>query len=195
MPIEREVDHHDCVLLDDADQHDDANEGVEAQIHVEDQERQQRTQAGGGQTGKDGQGVHEALVENAENQIDHQDGDQQEDTQPLQGRLEGLRRSLQARVQRYRQAQVPFQRLDAVDRLAERDARQEVEGNGHRWQLPLVIDSQRLRLATDTGDRVERHQLAGGTTNVKTRKHRRIGLILGSNFENHLVLVGRPVDR
>ena len=34
-PLEREVDHHDGVLLDDADQHDDADHGDDAEIHAE----------------------------------------------------------------------------------------------------------------------------------------------------------------
>src|SRR6185312_13767002 len=38
LPVEREVDHHDGVLLDDADQHDHADDGDDAQIHAEEHE-------------------------------------------------------------------------------------------------------------------------------------------------------------
>jgi hypothetical protein len=34
-PIDREVDHHDGVLLDDTDQHDDADHSDDRQVHVE----------------------------------------------------------------------------------------------------------------------------------------------------------------
>ena len=34
LPLEREVDHHDRVLLHDADQHDDADVAVHAELDV-----------------------------------------------------------------------------------------------------------------------------------------------------------------
>jgi hypothetical protein len=111
--VQGEVDHHDGVLLDDADQHDDADEGVEAQIDAEDQQGQQGAEAGGGQAGKNGQGVDEALVEDAEHDVDHQDRDQQQDAQALERGLEGLRASLQAGVERGRACSLAFQGLDA----------------------------------------------------------------------------------
>ena len=33
LRVEREVDHHDRVLLHDADQHDDADEAIDVQLH------------------------------------------------------------------------------------------------------------------------------------------------------------------
>ena len=44
LRLEGEVDHHDAVLLDEADEHDDADERVEVQVHVENQQRQQRAE-------------------------------------------------------------------------------------------------------------------------------------------------------
>ena len=35
LSLEREVDHHDRVFLDDANQHDQANERVDAEVHIE----------------------------------------------------------------------------------------------------------------------------------------------------------------
>ena len=48
LRLEGEVNHHDAVLLHQADEHDDADEGVQAQVHAEDQQRQQRADAGDG---------------------------------------------------------------------------------------------------------------------------------------------------
>ena len=48
LPLEREVDHHDRVLLDDADQHDDADDGDDAQILMEQHERGERAQPAAG---------------------------------------------------------------------------------------------------------------------------------------------------
>jgi len=44
--VEREVDHHDRVLLDDADQHDDPHEAVDIQVEPAEQERRTRATAG-----------------------------------------------------------------------------------------------------------------------------------------------------
>ncbi len=45
---EREVDHHDRVLLDDADQQDDADHRDDAQLVVEQHQREQRADAADG---------------------------------------------------------------------------------------------------------------------------------------------------
>ena len=44
--LQRHVDHHDGVLLDDADQQQHADHGDDAELHVGDLERQQRADAG-----------------------------------------------------------------------------------------------------------------------------------------------------
>jgi hypothetical protein len=50
-PLRRqgEIDHHDGVLLDDADQQDDADQRDDAELGVGEHERQQRAHAGRGQ--------------------------------------------------------------------------------------------------------------------------------------------------
>ena len=116
LPLQGEVDHHDGVLLDDADQHDDADEGIEAQVHPEHQQGEQGPQPRRGQPGQDGQGVDEALVEDAEHQIDHQHGHQEQEPLALERRLEGLGHPLQAAGDRGRQLQVALHRLQAVHR-------------------------------------------------------------------------------
>ena len=61
---QREVDHHDRVLLHDADQHDDADIAVHAELHVRDVQRQQRPERRERQPGENRDRVDEALVEN-----------------------------------------------------------------------------------------------------------------------------------
>jgi len=48
LDLQREVDHHDGVLLHDPNQHDDAHERVDVELVVEYQERGQSAQAGRG---------------------------------------------------------------------------------------------------------------------------------------------------
>ena len=104
--------------------------------------------------------MDEALVKDAEDDIDDQNGDQQQNTQPLQRSLKSLSGALQAGVERRRDTQFLFERLDTRNRLTQRDAGQKVEGQGDCGQLPLMIDRQGLCLATDTGDGIEWDQLA-----------------------------------
>ena len=46
LAFQREIDHHDAVLLHDADQQNNADDGDDAQILTEDHERQERAHAG-----------------------------------------------------------------------------------------------------------------------------------------------------
>mgnify|MGYP003347012436 CR=1 FL=1 len=57
--LQREVDHHDRVLLHDADQHHDADGGDDGQLHAEELQRDQRAHRGGRQAGQDGQRVED----------------------------------------------------------------------------------------------------------------------------------------
>ena len=78
LPDQREVDHHDRVLLDDADQHQDADDRDDAEVEAEQLERHQRADRRRRQAGQDGQRVDEALVEDAEHDVDGQHGRQQQ---------------------------------------------------------------------------------------------------------------------
>src|SRR5512143_1188110 len=98
--FEGEIDHHDRILFDYPDEHDDAHESVDVQLLTEDQERQERTHPRGRKTGEYGKGMDEAFVENAENDIDNENGHDEQEKQSLRRRLEGLRRTLKTR--RYR---------------------------------------------------------------------------------------------
>ena len=69
LGFQREVDHHDGVLLDDADQQDDADDGDDVEVVAEQHQRQQRADAGRRQGREDRDRVDEALVEHAEHDI------------------------------------------------------------------------------------------------------------------------------
>src|SRR3989442_797384 len=112
LGLDREVDHHDRVLLHDADQHDHADEAVDVQLHAEEPERQQRPRARRRQPREDRQRVNEALVQHAEHEVDHEDRDQQQHPLPLQRGLERLRGALEGAVDGGRHAQLALHALD-----------------------------------------------------------------------------------
>ena len=70
LSLEREVDHHDRVLLDDADQHQDADHRDDAEVEAEQPQRAERADRGRRQARQDRQGMDEALVEDAEHDVD-----------------------------------------------------------------------------------------------------------------------------
>ncbi len=75
---QREVDHQDRVLLHDADQQDDADEGDQRQLLSAQQQRQQGAEAGGRNGGENGERVDIALIEHAQHDVDREDrGDEQ----------------------------------------------------------------------------------------------------------------------
>ena len=49
LGFEGEVDHHDGVLFDDADQHQDADEAIDVQVFAKEQQGGEGADAGGGQ--------------------------------------------------------------------------------------------------------------------------------------------------
>ena len=118
LGLDREIDHHNGVLLHDPDQHDDPHERINVQLVVENQQRRQRAQARRGQAGENRDGVDETLIQNSEHQVDHQNGHHQQNAHPFQRRLERRGYPLEGCPNRGRQ-RLTRQLLHAVHRLAQ----------------------------------------------------------------------------
>ena len=86
--VEGEVDDHDGVLFHDADEQDDAEEGIEVEVLPAKKQGEERSDGGGGQAGKNGDGVDEALIEHAEDEIDDHDGDDEQKAEAFERALE-----------------------------------------------------------------------------------------------------------
>ena len=83
--IQSKVNHHDRILLDNPYQHDDSHQGVQIKINVEDQQRQKRAEARGGQSRKYCDRMDVALVKNAEHNVNYQDGNEDQYPKPRHG--------------------------------------------------------------------------------------------------------------
>ena len=73
LRLQREVDHHDRVLLDDAHQQNDADQADHRQVLPEQHQRQDGADAGRRQRRENGDRVDVALVEHAEHDVDRDD--------------------------------------------------------------------------------------------------------------------------
>ena len=76
--------------------------------------------------------MDEALVEDAEYEVDHHDRQQDQDAHAFEGGLVGLRGAGEGAGERGRHLQLAHARLHLCNRLRQRDARAQIEGEGHR---------------------------------------------------------------
>ena len=143
LALDGEIDQHDAVLLDDADQQDDADEGDDRQLGAEGREREQRAEARRGQGRDDGERVGEALIEHAQHDIDPDQG--REDQDFLRRRALGEHPHVAGEfgAQRVRQVHLGDRLQHRVGGGLQRRVRGEIVGDGHRGILALVIDRQR----------------------------------------------------
>ncbi len=90
LRLQREVDHHDGVLLHQTDQQHHADDGNDIQVLPEQDQCQHRPDAGRRQTGNDGQGMHQAFVKHAQHDEYGQQCGEHQDRLGTQGLLIGL---------------------------------------------------------------------------------------------------------
>src|SRR5439155_25941374 len=101
-----------------------------------------------------------ALVEDAEDDVDGDQGGEDEQ-RVVGGRgLEGLGGALEARADARGEADPACGALDGGNGVAEGDAGGEVEGEGDGGELPLVVDGERRGRRPELGDGAERHLLS-----------------------------------
>src|SRR5665213_3356858 len=84
--------------------------------------------------------------------------------------------------------------LDSLDRLADGDARREVERQRYRRKLALMVDRQRLGLGRKVREGTHRNLRAAGRRDVDLLQRTGVGLELRLDLEDDLVLAGRGID-
>ena len=141
--VQGEVNHHDGVFLDNADEQDDADEGDQGEFDVEEHQGQQGADAGGGQAGKNGDGMNVAFVEDAQNNIYDNDGGQDEERLGVEGGAKFGRAAGETGGDGVGQADFLFRGGDGLDRGVQGTVRAQVEGEGDGRELALVQDDQR----------------------------------------------------
>ena len=137
---DRHVDHHDPVLLDDADEEDHADHRDEAEIESEQHESGDRARPCRRQGRQYRQRVDIALIENAEDQIDDEQSCQDEQGYGAQRGLKSLGVALESADQRCRHLHLALGALNCFGGAAEGSALLQVEADGHGGKLALVAD-------------------------------------------------------
>ena len=129
--MQGEIDQHDAVLLDDADQEDDADDRDHAEIEMSCHQQHQCSQPRRRQRRDDGDGVDQALIQYAEDEVDHEQRCQDQDRRGRQRVPEGLRIALEAGRQRDRLAKLFLDLLNGAYGLPDSDPRPQVERDCH----------------------------------------------------------------
>ncbi len=143
LGVEREVDHHDRVLLDDADEKNDADERDDREVVAAEDEREEGPDARGRERREDRDGVDRALVQDAEEDVDRHERRENEERRVRERRAERPRGPLESRLDALGQAELLSRLLDGPHRPSERGVRSEVEGHRRDGELPLVVHGKR----------------------------------------------------
>ena len=157
LRIQREVDHHDRVLLHDADEQDHADQRDQAKFRLEQQKREHRADTGRRQRGENSDRVDVTLIKNTQHDIDRDNSGENEKRLARKRRLENLRRAGERAMHRNRNMQIGHGTVDRIRRNAEGFAFRQVEREGRGDEWSLVIDRKRRRARPERTERRQRH--------------------------------------
>src|SRR6185437_15614303 len=155
--FDREVDHHDSVLLHYTHEQNQSDEPVHVERQVEDVQRQQRPEGGERQAGQNRERMDETLVQNSKHHVDHEDRQDEKCDETLLALLEGLGGTREAG----RYAGRKRRRGGVLNRrrgLAQRGTRARVERDRNRRQLTRVVYGERTDSLGERRDAAQRNE-------------------------------------
>lgn len=187
------VDHEDAVFKDDADEEDEADEGIDREGLIEEVEGEEASEEGWGQGAHDGDGVDQILVEDAEDDVDHEEGDEEEEVEGGERGLEDVGGPLHfaddARGEvAYREG------IDSIDGVAEGDVVGEVEGDADGGESVEVVDGRGADRFFDIDELYEGDEVIARGADVELREDGGIAVVFGEGFDEHFVLVEGGID-
>src|SRR5579864_160736 len=189
LGLNREINHQNRVLLNDANQKNDANHGDDAKFRLENEEGQQCADARRRKRGENCDGMNVAFVEDAENDVYGSESRENQNRLRRQRGLKGLRGSLKAAMNIFRHADLALGGVDIRDRRAESGAWSKVERESDGRELSLMIDGERSPRRLVTGQGAERNQFAFVRRDKNGFQGVRILLVLRSYIEHNVILV------
>src|SRR4029077_10101541 len=112
-----------------------------------------------------------------------------QDRRAAERALKRLRAALEAGCDRGRQVQIRGGFLDRRYRVADRRVRGEVEAQGHRGELALVVDRERSDGPRDLSELAQRNLSPGGSCCINSAERIGSELEIGLHLEDHIVLI------
>src|SRR6267143_2011487 len=136
-----------------------------------------------------------ALVENAENDVDGNQGSQDQDGLIGQRLEEGRRGALERGLDAGWHVQFQLRAVDGVDRVAERGIGGQIERESDNRKLALMIEREGGGAGVETREGAERDLRAVGRLYVNVFQRIGILLELRIDFQNDVILVELSEDR
>ncbi|RMO42958.1 hypothetical protein ALQ41_05232 [Pseudomonas savastanoi pv. glycinea] len=192
--VEREVDHHDRVLLDDADQQNDTDDRDHPQVIAADQQGQQGTHCCRRQCREDGDRVDIALVEHAQHDVHGHYSRQNQQQRARQRCLKCLGSALKLGLHTNRHADVLLNLFDDLHGLAQCNAGRKVERHHHCGKLPEVSNGQLRLTLLDACQARQFYLCAIGGLDVDLLKCGRAEFTARRGLQHHAVLAGLGID-
>ena len=142
--VQRKVDHHNAILLHDADQQNKADDRDHAQVLMKEEQRKEGSYTRRGQRGENGDGVNEALVKYAEDNVDRNQRGKDQQRHIRERVAKGCRRSLKISLEARRHMHIFLHFCDGRDSAAQRGVGREIERYSDGRELTLVRNGKRL---------------------------------------------------
>ena len=133
---------------------------------MEKEESKDGADARGWKRGKNRDGVNVAFIEDAQNDVNGDEGGKDEDRFVRKGVEEGRGCALKSRLDAGRHVQFLLGFVDGVDGVAESSVRSEVEGNSNDGRLALMIEGKSGGARFDAREGAEWNLLARGGADV-----------------------------
>ncbi len=140
LRLQGEVDHHDGVLLHDADQQHHPDQRDQAEFGAEEEQRENGARTRRGQRREDRNGVDVALIENAQHDVDADDGGKDQQRLVADGLLEQFGRARESTVDGKRRVDLLHRAVDGSHGIADGFALREVERESRGHERALMID-------------------------------------------------------
>src|SRR5258708_1078612 len=142
LSLHSEVDHQNGVLLDDANQQDDANHGDNAEVQVGESGGQNCADTGGRNRGENRDRVNETFVQNTEHDIDGAQGGDEQNQLIGFGVLKSLSGALESGMNCVGDAELSASDLDVLNGRVERSSGSQIEGQCDGRKKALVVHGE-----------------------------------------------------
>ena len=160
LRIQREIDHHNAVLFDNADQKHETDDGNDAEILAEKDKREKSPNTGRRKRGKNRDRMDEALIQDAEDDVNGNESGEDEQRHVGQRISEGCGGALEIGLQPRRHVHILLHFGDSRNCSAERGVGGQIEGNRNRRKLSLMVDRELFGSCFKMRERPERHRIA-----------------------------------
>src|SRR3984885_9472914 len=188
-----EINHHDRILLNDTYEQHNADDGDDIEIGFEEHERDDGADAGRWQRGDNREWVHQALIENAENDIDGQQRSDDEIGLGAERRLIGLECPRKESVNGLWGAEPLLHLLNKLGGLAQRYVWSEIKRNSGGWEDASVRYGDRCGRGCSLGHGGQRDDSSPGMQVDIFQPLGRLP-IWGSHLQHDIVLIHLRID-